>query len=69
MEPQKPLAMQLLAARFRRHAAETNLESFRRKFVAAAEELEHQAGAPLTMALNSRGSELPDTDTAPRCGY
>jgi hypothetical protein len=32
------LAIQVLAAWFRRHAAETSLEGFRRKFEAAVEE-------------------------------
>jgi hypothetical protein len=50
------LAMQALAARFRAHAAETSLEIFRRKFEAVAEELERQAGVPLTMPTSFRGS-------------
>jgi len=40
------LAMQALAARLRTQAAETSLEVFRRKFEAAAEELERHAGLP-----------------------
>ena len=54
------LAMQALAAQFRAHAAETSLEIFRRKFEAAAQELERQAGAPLTMPANVRGTEPRD---------
>jgi len=70
MEPaQNPLAMQLLAARFRRHAAETSIDVFRRKFEAAAQELEREAGAPLTMELNSRGQEPRDRGTGPIYGY
>ena len=51
------LAMQALAARFRAHAAETSLEVFRRKFEAVAEELDRQAGVPLTTRSNVRDSE------------
>jgi hypothetical protein len=40
------LAMQALAARLRTQAAETSLDIFRRKFEAAAEELERHAGLP-----------------------
>ena len=49
------LAMQALAARLRAQAAETSLEVFRRKFEAAAEELERHAGLP------PRTPKSPDT--------
>jgi hypothetical protein len=39
------LKMRTLAARLRAHAAETSLENFRRKFEAAAAELEKAARA------------------------
>jgi|GEM_PF-6989895 len=56
------LAVQALAARFRSHAAETSIESFRRKFEAVAEELERQAGVPL-IRPNSRGAVPRDRGT------
>ena len=57
------LAIQALAARFRSHAAETSIDMFRRKFEAAAAELEQQAGLRWTLRINSRGLEpLPGNE-------
>ena len=40
---EQPLKMRVLAAQLREHAAETSLETFKRKFEAAAAELERAA--------------------------
>ena len=64
------LAMQALAARFRSHAAETSIELFRRKFEAAAAELEQQAGLRWSLRVNSRGWELlPGRENDPGYGH
>jgi len=63
------LAMQALAARLRAHAAETSLEIFRCKFEAAAEELEREAGAPLTIQPNVRGLAPPDRGSGRGYGH
>jgi len=59
------LAMQALAARLRAQAAETSLDFFRRKFEAAAEELEQWAGLPKRPGT----PRFPDKGNGPGCGH
>ena len=59
------LAMQALAARLRAQAAETSLDFFRRKFEAAAEELEQWAGLP----KRPGAPRFPDKENGPGCGH
>lgn len=64
---QNMLAIQVLAARFRRHAAETSLEAFRRKFEAAVEE--RQVGTALAVRPNLGDAGFPGTGSGHEYGH